>query len=67
MGAGSVNQDFVELIYEKDPRVLVLLAHYCVLLKKNDHVWYLRGLGLRLLENTRQAFGKNGNLDTMDT
>ncbi|CZR70015.1 uncharacterized protein PAC_19916 [Phialocephala subalpina] len=57
MWAGSVSQEFVELIYEQDPRALVLLAHYCVLLKKNDNIWYLRGLGPGLLENIRLALG----------
>jgi hypothetical protein len=55
---GNISQDFLELIYERDPRALVILAHYCVLLKKNDHVWYLRGLGRGLLENIRQALGE---------
>jgi hypothetical protein len=55
MWPGSVSQDFVELIYERDPRALVLLAHHCVLLKRNDYVWYLRGLGTGLLENIWEA------------
>jgi len=28
------------------------------MLKRNDHVWYLKGLGTRLLENIRQALGE---------
>jgi hypothetical protein len=52
---GNVSQDFVELIFERDPRALVILAHYCVLIKRQDHIWYLNGLGPRLLENIRQA------------
>jgi hypothetical protein len=59
MWPGSVSQDFVELIYERDPRALVLLAHYCILLKRNNHVWYLRGLGAGLLENIWQALGED--------
>lgn len=58
MWAGSVSQEYVELLYAKDPRALVLLAHYCVLLKKNDKIWYLRGLGPGLLENIRLALGE---------
>lgn len=55
---GNISQDFVELIYESDPRALVILAHYCVLLMKIDHVWYLRGLGRGLLENIWEALGE---------
>jgi hypothetical protein len=58
MWAGRISQEFVELIYERDPRALVILAHYCVMLKRNDHVWYLKGLGTRLLENIRQVLTK---------
>ena len=57
MWPGSLNQDFVELIYGRDERALVILAHYCVLLKKVDHVWYLRGLGRGLLESIWEVLG----------
>lgn len=55
MWSGRISQEFVELIYDRDPRALVIFAHYCVMLKRNDHVWYLKGLGTRLLENIKQA------------
>jgi len=58
MWPGSLNQDFVELIYERDERALVILAHYCVLLKKVDHVWYLKGLGKGLLESIWEVLGE---------
>ncbi|KAE8443872.1 hypothetical protein EG329_001281 [Mollisiaceae sp. DMI_Dod_QoI] len=55
---GQVSQEFVELVYERDPRALVILAHYCVVLKRQDHVWYQEGLGAGLLENIRQALAE---------
>ncbi len=55
---GNIRQDFIELIYERDPRALVILAHYCVLLKREDHLWYMTGLGPGLLENIWQALGE---------
>lgn len=55
---GSISQSFVELIYQRDPRALVILAHYCILLKRNDHAWYIRDLGRGLLENITQSLGK---------
>jgi hypothetical protein len=54
---GSVRQDFVQLIHERYPRALAVLVHYCVLLKRNDHVWYLRGVGEGLLDNIWEALG----------
>jgi len=52
---GRLSQEFVELVYSKDPRALVILAHYCVLLKRSNHVWYMEGLGVGLLESIREA------------
>lgn len=52
---GIISQEFVEMIYERDPRALVILAYYCVLLKRNDRVWYLRGLGRGLLQHIWNA------------
>ena len=47
-----------ELRRRVDERALMILAHYCVLLKKIDHVWYLKGVGEELLENIRQSLSK---------
>ena len=52
-----MSQDFVQLIDERYSRALAVLAHYCVLLKRNNHVWHLRGLGEGLLENIWEALG----------
>ena len=46
---GTVSQRFVELMDERRPEALVLLAHYCVLLKKVNSSWWLQGVGERLL------------------
>lgn len=55
MWPGRVKQDYMDLIYDRDPRALAILAHYCVLLKRNNHVWYLRGIGFGMLENIKQT------------
>lgn len=55
---GSISKGFVELIYEKEPRALVILAHYCILLKRNDHTWYVKDLGRGLLKNISQFLSK---------
>ena len=58
MWPGSITQDFLELIYEKYPRALVILAYYCVLLKRNNHLWYLKGLGTGLLGSIWEELGE---------
>ncbi|KAF8861971.1 hypothetical protein BDZ45DRAFT_234486 [Acephala macrosclerotiorum] len=55
---GSVDHEFAELVYERDPRALVVLIHYCVLLNRFDHVWYLESLGTGLLGNIGQALAE---------
>ena len=57
MWPGVINQDFLDLIYEKYPRALVILAYYCVMLKRNNHLWYLKGLGTGLLESIWDELG----------
>jgi hypothetical protein len=46
---GTVSQEFVRLMGEHRPEALVILAHYCVLLKKVNSCWWLEGVGERLL------------------
>ncbi|KAH9207170.1 hypothetical protein DL95DRAFT_483984 [Leptodontidium sp. 2 PMI_412] len=46
---GMVSQEYMKLVYERRPEALVVLAHYCVLLKQADWVWFLKGVGVKLL------------------
>ncbi|KAL2069764.1 hypothetical protein VTL71DRAFT_14443 [Oculimacula yallundae] len=46
---GSISGDFVELLFQKLPEALAVLAHYCVLLKFVDSCWYMKGVGEKLL------------------
>ncbi|KAF2249380.1 hypothetical protein BU26DRAFT_317700 [Trematosphaeria pertusa] len=46
---GSVSHDFVNLLHSRRPEALVILAHYCVLLKQLNWCWYLRGVGDAML------------------
>ena len=52
---GTVSQEFVELMYERKPEALIILAHYCVLLKKMNGCWYMEGLGENLLSAISEA------------
>jgi hypothetical protein len=46
---GTVPQRFTELMDERRSEALVILAHYCVLLKQVNSCWWLKGVGDRLL------------------
>ncbi|KAN0114638.1 hypothetical protein V8E51_004182 [Hyaloscypha variabilis] len=44
-----VPEDFIRLLNDREPKALVLLAHHCVLLKREQACWYLDGHAHRLL------------------
>ncbi|OAQ71140.1 C6 zinc finger domain-containing protein [Pochonia chlamydosporia 170] len=44
-------QDFVQLIFSRNCRALVILAHYAVFLKLTTGVWWLIGVGARSLQD----------------
>jgi len=46
---GMVSSEYMKLVYERRPEALVVLAMYCVLLKQADWVWFLRGVGVKML------------------
>jgi hypothetical protein len=56
---GTVSQRFIEIMQERRPEALVILAHYCVLLKKVDSCWWLAGVGNRMLAAIDQALGQD--------
>lgn len=45
----KVSQDYLDLLKERDPAALVLLAHYCLLLEPLESNWYMSGFRKRLL------------------
>ena len=47
--------DYIRLLHLKHPIALIILAHYCVLIKKIEMIWYLRGLGQNLLSSIHEA------------
>lgn len=51
---GVVSQDFLESLFDRIPEALILLAHYCVLVKNLNSCWYFRGLGVGLLERIEE-------------
>ncbi|KAL2060351.1 hypothetical protein VTL71DRAFT_9746 [Oculimacula yallundae] len=56
---GNVSSEYMQLIYDKWPEALIVLAHYCVLLKQADWVWFLRGVGQKLLISIEKELDTN--------
>ncbi|KAH8900498.1 hypothetical protein GQ53DRAFT_862760 [Thozetella sp. PMI_491] len=47
--AVTVSETFLRLLGEKRPPAMIIMAHYCILLKRADNSWYIRDRGLKLL------------------
>lgn len=44
-----VASEFMTLLYSRHPGALILLAHYCIILKKMEHYWYFEGGAANLM------------------
>ena len=42
-------KDFLDLMHARDPLALICLAHYGAILHQNRHVWFLEGLGAKMV------------------
>jgi hypothetical protein len=49
---------FLNLVKESHPTALILLAHYCILLKKVEGHWYFKGRATRLLRSILKHLGR---------
>ena len=47
-------QKFFGLLKEDHPKALIVFAYYCVLLKRAEEYWYLRGQGRKVLADIRR-------------
>jgi hypothetical protein len=45
----QVSQEYLDLLKERDPGALILLAHFCILLEPFEGTWYINGFRRRLL------------------
>ncbi|PMD46874.1 hypothetical protein L207DRAFT_480806 [Hyaloscypha variabilis F] len=46
---GKISDDFIALLSGKEPGALILFAHQCVLLKREEPCWYMDGHAARLI------------------
>ncbi|KAE9362929.1 hypothetical protein N431DRAFT_390396 [Stipitochalara longipes BDJ] len=54
----QVSQRYIELMSERQPEALVVLAHYCIMLKMIDSFWFMKGCAAMLLEQCRRDLRK---------
>ncbi|KAH9988761.1 hypothetical protein F4779DRAFT_638296 [Xylariaceae sp. FL0662B] len=54
-----LEDDFVNMLKEKEAVALVLLAHFAVLLQTLDSVWFLEGWGLHMLQGISEIMGES--------
>lgn len=55
---GTVTDEFLQLLYKRKPEALVVLAYYCVLLKRVNSIWYFKGVGETLLDAINNKLDK---------
>lgn len=54
----QISQRYIELMSERKPEALVVLAHYCIMLKMIDSFWFMKGCAVRLLGQCRRDLSK---------
>ena len=50
----QISDVYLKLVSERNPEALVVLAHYCIMLKMIDSFWFMRGSAARLMEQCRR-------------
>ena len=45
----SLPQDYIQLLRERKPRSLIILAYFCILIHRSETVWFMQGNAERLL------------------
>jgi hypothetical protein len=49
-----ISEEFFQLLTEQHPASLVLLAQYCVLLRRIESEWYFQGRATKMLQSVRE-------------
>lgn len=58
----KLSDHFLELLSQKKPEALVILAHFSVLLKQLDDRWWINGWSTRLISQIYRALGEEYRL-----
>lgn len=54
---GMLSEEYLAMVEQKIPEALVLVAFYCVALKKAENMWWVRGKGENLLRTVLAELG----------
>jgi hypothetical protein len=54
----KVSKEYISLMHKHRPEALVILAHYALLVKRMNMLWYLRGVGAKLLSAIDDELGE---------
>ncbi|KUJ12372.1 uncharacterized protein LY89DRAFT_536641, partial [Mollisia scopiformis] len=52
-----VRDSYIAMVSQQKPEALVVLAHYCLLLNKIDHFWFMAGMSRCLLQTVHRTLG----------
>jgi hypothetical protein len=52
-----IPEEFLQLMEERVPEALLLVAHYSILLKRLENLWWVKGKAENLLQTIRAALG----------
>ncbi|RFU31376.1 hypothetical protein B7463_g4964, partial [Scytalidium lignicola] len=50
----KISQRYIELVSKRIPEALLVLAHYCLLMKKIEDFWYMKGCAARILHQCQR-------------
>ena len=54
----QVPDDFLRLLSDEHPGALILIAHYCILLRRLESYWYMKGYAAGLLSRIQSRIGQ---------
>ena len=54
----KVPRGFLDLLGERRPKALILLAHLACLLKRAEHFWYMKGAGERIVSTVTESLSE---------
>ncbi|KAH8800177.1 hypothetical protein F5884DRAFT_686022, partial [Xylogone sp. PMI_703] len=50
----KISRRYIELVSQRIPEALLVLAHYCLLMKKIEDFWYMKGCAARILHQCQK-------------
>jgi hypothetical protein len=55
----QVSEEYITIMSQRKPEALLVLAHYCIMLKMIDSFWFMKGCAARLLGQCRKDLSKD--------